>query len=358
MKRITYIALAAVLAGILIIGTTLFFTKGKVSTSFTFNSKTGTHVSTNDERKTYEAGTGIDEIILSETSDAIKVEIGDVKTPTFSYMEGDAAGKLVITEKNGKIILERNYDGNWINIGIVGVDMTDYTTYVTLPKDYEGSLALSSTSGAIKVDGPADLKDLTATSTSGNIHIRNITSQKDILAEATSGAVECTEIKADGNLNAKSNSGNVSIENVEVKENGNFRTTSGSVKLTNTAFGGDITSSSSSGSEKFVNVASGRDFSAGTTSGSINATDTAAGANVNFEASSGAIHFENLASGKAIFIKATSGSVRGTISGKETDYSIISGTTSGSNNLTDSRTGDKELNAKTTSGSIHITFTK
>ncbi len=358
MKRITYIALAAVLAGILIIGATLFFTKGNIKTSYTFNAKTGNEITSDDERKEYEASKNISEIVLGETSNNIKVEIGDVKAPTFSYMEGELAGELIIKESGNKITLERKHKDTWFGISYIGVDFSDYTTYVTLPKDYKGSLALKTSSGSIRVTDTKFLTDLTADSTSGNIHINDVSSKKGIVAEATSGGIEVTKAETKGNLNATSSSGSIKIENVKADGKGNARSTSGSIHVTDSNFGEDFSSSSSSGSEKLMNVTTGKEFSVNTTSGSINADNVSVGTDVNFESSSGTIHFDNLAARNDITMRATSGSIRGTISGKESDYSIITNTNSGSCNLDDARDGDKELNVDTSSGSIHIDFTK
>lgn len=358
MKRITYIALAAVLTGILIIGATLFFTKGNIKTTYTFSGKNGKEAVVDDERKEYVAKENITEIILGETSNSIKVEIGDVKAPTFSYMEGTMAGDLVINESGKTITLKRDHKNTWSGINFVGFDFTDYTTYVTLPKDYEGSLDLESTSGSLNVTGIETLTDLTTSSTSGNIHITDVISKKGIVAESTSGGINISKSETDRNIDAKSTSGSVSLENVKADGNGNVRSTSGSIKVTDASFGEDFSSSSSSGSEELLNVATGKGLSVHTTSGSINADNTAVGNDVSFESSSGSIQFDNLACGNDITMSATSGNIRGTISGKESDYSIITHTTSGSCNLDDSRSGDKELNANTSSGSIHIDFTK
>ena len=91
-------------------------------------------------------------------------------------------------------------------------------------------------------------------------------------------------------------------------------------------------------------------------SGVIKLERVDAGGEIFAKNTSGGVHFDSLKAAGNLTFESNSGSVKGSIVGKESDYSILSKTTSGGNNLTDSRTGSKELNAKTTSGSIKITL--
>lgn len=357
MKKITYIALAAVLAGALIIGTTLFFTKGKISTTLSFNNTTGERTLTNDERKSYEAKEGITIIELDESSCNINVQIGDVKVPTFSYMEGDKTGKLNITEKGNKIVLEREHSKNHVNIAVIGMDFEDCSTYITLPQSYAGSLDLSSSSGSIKVDGTDCYEDLITQSSSGDITINGVVSKNGVGATATSGSINLQSIKADGFVEVFSRSGTINADAVECSRDCTFKTTSGSIKLSGIA-ARDISSTSSSGSENLSNIEASGNLAANSTSGSIHLDSIAVGANVSLESSSGSIHFDKFAAGGDLNFKATSGTIKGTIEGQESDYSIMSHSTSGSNNLESTRTGDKKLDVNTTSGSVHISFSK
>ena len=105
-----------------------------------------------------------------------------------------------------------------------------------------------------------------------------------------------------------------------------------------------------------INATVAKDVSVGNHSGLIRLLNVSAGSSVIAGNRSGGIHIESLKTGGNIDLSTKSGSIRGTIVGRESDYSIISHTTSGYNGLTDSRTGEKQLNAHATSGAIRISF--
>ena len=135
------------------------------------------------------------------------------------------------------------------------------------------------------------------------------------------------------------------------------RSTSGSIRM-NDITGKIITAKVTSGSVKLEKVTSESDLTIQSTSGSISLTDVVAGGNVSAKLTSGGIRLDNLKADGDISLEAVSGSVKGTIAGKESDYRIHAGVTSGSCNLKDSDQGSKELNVKTTSGSIKVEFSE
>ena len=157
--------------------------------------------------------------------------------------------------------------------------------------------------------------DITATNTSGGVRMENVKASGKIEVESSSGSVRFDDVKAEDNFSAKASSGSVKLEKVKCN---------------------DLTLKSNSGSIRLNDVKA---------EGSLEAKN-----------SSGGIHFDALEVGKDISLSATSGSVSGTLIGSEDDYSIISKTSSGSNNLTDSRNGSKSMDVTTTSGSIKIQF--
>lgn len=174
------------------------------------------------------------------------------------------------------------------------IDFTDKSTVITLPHDYKCGLDLNASSGGM------DLTDITGS----DIKIRN-----------SSGSIKISNTTGDS-LSAENTSGSITLENV----------TSGS----------DITVSNTSGSIKLENVTADGDVNAGGSSGSIKLDNLNAAGNIN--------------------IKNTSGSIRGTIKGKQSDFKIKAEVTSGSCNLANSDSGSRDLNIKTTSGSIKIDF--
>lgn len=157
-----------------------------------------------------------------------------------------------------------------------------------------------------------------------------------------------------GELEAECSSGAVSVEDFNGKEL-KVGTSSGSIKVSGANVAGDAGASSSSGSIKIDGITCEK-LTCTSTSGSVYVNDATVEKDVCFDTTSGAVKFDSLKAKGDIECESTSGSVRGSIVGSEADYSIRTKTTSGSCNLTDSKGGSKNLNVKTTSGSIHIDF--
>ncbi len=175
-----------------------------------------------------------------------------------------------------------------------GINLKDTKVTVLVPKTFAGDITVKSSSGSIKIaDASANKVDL----------------------NHSSGSIELINISIADKLEAVNTSGSIKLENVTAKSV-DLSNTSGSVTITN-----------------------------------VNAADSA-----NVKTSSGSIKLDRLKAGGNITLKCTSGSVKGSICGKESDFSISAGCTSGSCNLENSSGASRELSAKTTSGSIKIEF--
>jgi len=185
-----------------------------------------------------------------------------------------------------------------VNNGInFGIDSNHYEVKITVPKDKVVSVGVTTTSGSITVQ-KVNVTGLVTTSTSGSISIFTVNASEGICAESTSGSIGLTKI--------------------ETKE--------------------DILVSNTSGSKKLLNVGTEGNLTVGGSSGSIKLTNVETGGNIS--------------------LSNTSGSISGSIVGSASDYSISSSTTSGSNNLSNSTSGAKKLDVRSTSGSVNISFTK
>ena len=174
------------------------------------------------------------------------------------------------------------------------IDFTEKATVITLPEDYEGELDLHNTSGGFEIHDVAG----------STVNVEN-----------TSGGIELDNVKGEA-ISVKNSSGGIRLNDVESDTDVNVSNSSGSISLASVTAGGNV--------------------DAGNSSGGIKLEDLKAGGNIN--------------------LRNTSGSIRGTIVGNKSDYKIRSEVTSGSSNLDDSDSGNRELNAKVTSGSIKIEF--
>ena len=300
MKKQTIISLGLIGIGIILIGISSTFFKGDFSV---YNSKNISY-----EEKTYECSSKITSIEVDESSNSIIVTAGNKDYPYIEYMERANYLEYEISEEKGVLSVKRKRDiRNNISFGI---DFTDTSFHVYLPKDYNGDLSVSTSSGSINLS-EINAKNIDLNSSSGSIHSEDINGNT-ILSHSSSGSQRFSDIDA----------ASLTCE-----------TTSGSQRLSNVS-ADSVLCDASSGSTHLENVASD---------------------SVSIDTTSGSIRFQNLKADQ-IYILATSGSISGSIDGKESDYSISSSVTSGSCNLNDRNSGSKELKVKATSGSINISF--
>lgn len=263
-------------------------------------------------RREYECHGKICLISIMASSDKIIVGSGDVGNVMVSYTECPGKHEYVLTEQDGTLTLGRKP----ITSFIWGIwqPFIDNGIRVTVPGGFNGVLGIKSSSGRISVSG---------------------IDPERVNIECSSGAVAVENV----------NTGRLSIT-----------TSSGAVKVTDVQSGSDISVGCSSGMIALINTTVAKDVSVGNHSGLIRMLNVSAGGSLIAGNRSGGIHFDSLKTGGNIDLSTNSGAIRGTIIGRESDYSIISHTTSGHNGLINSRTGEKQLNASATSGAIRISF--
>lgn len=75
-----------------------------------------------------------------------------------------------------------------------------------------------------------------------------------------------------------------------------------------------------------------------------------------FQTSNGKITLSNLTPEKSLSLKTSNAKINGSVSGEKEEFSIDSKTSNGSNNLENSEGSPKELEVKTSNGSINIAF--
>ena len=132
---------------------------------------------------------------------------------------------------------------------------------------------------------------------------------------------------------------------------------SGSITLSNLA-AKKIAIDNTSGSILLDQVDSESDITVKNITGPIILSDVQTDRDVEVNNTTGKIQLEKLKSEGNISLNIITGSVSGTVSGKESDYSISSKTVTGSSNLRNSDSGDKKLKVSTTTGNIKLLFTE
>lgn len=199
-----------------------------------------------------------------------------------------------ITEEKGELAITRLKESG---SGFFQIDFSEHVMTITVPDSFKGKVDITDKSGRISLNR-IDGKEISVQNTSGSIRMDDVSCKKDLTAGNTSGSVQMKNVEAGGDVHIENTSGSIKLEQLQAK------------------------------------------------------------GNVAVKGSSGGIRLDELDAGGNIILKNTSGSIKGTIVGKESDYRIDSHVSSGSNNLTNSDQGEKELNVSTTSGSIRILFTE
>ncbi|MBR6309337.1 MAG: DUF4097 family beta strand repeat protein [Lachnospiraceae bacterium] len=369
MKKSTLFSLIAVGVGIILIGLSILLVGGNFRK---FGAKKA-GAGQNYIYHKYECTSDITALDVKELYETAVITTGSVDKPVVEYYEYENHDYVEVSESNGKLSYERIEKKTGANIHFwFEFDMSqDTKTVITLPKNFEGPVDATCTSGALKI---SNLKNSTivAKTSSGSASVENIEKSGSVSVKATSGSTKVINVNSDGNVTVETNSGLVKAEDIKCADL-YCHATSGSVKVTDIeCANADI--GCSSGSVHSENVKSSDDIKASTTSGSIKletltcknlSTESGSGSTryngatvdtVSSRTTSGSIRFDNLKINKSGEFKSSSGSISGNIDDKESDFSIISSTTSGSSNLNSSREGSKNLDASTTSGMIHIDF--
>ncbi|MBP5661297.1 MAG: DUF4097 family beta strand repeat protein [Lachnospiraceae bacterium] len=366
MSKSSRIALLAIGAGIILIGLGFILTRGNMKA---FASKKTNAARTKYD---YECTGKITAVDLEELYEGAIITTGDVKNATVTYYVYEDQDVVNVDESNGTLSFTRKeIDKGFFKINFFNFDFESTKTVITLPKDFEGPVKAHATSGSIdindlknssldvktssgssRVDNIEKTDEVSIISSSGSIKVNGITSTGDVTIISSSGSNKASSVKCK-DFSSVATSGSVTAEDIEC-DNLSTKSSSGSVKVANATVRNNLETGASSGSVR-VTESSAADIKGKTSSGSINFSNTSADT-AYAECTSGGIRLEGLDVAKSAEFKSNSGSVSGSLKGKESDFSIVTSTTSGSCNLKGSREGDKKLDVSTTSGSIHIKF--
>ena len=309
MKKGSTVATLVLIVGVIILGISFVIAGFNFKNYSSSKSRRGGEFNT----YTYECKGDINELVVDETSDAVRVLVGDVDKAVVTYhaKEEDA---YTITEENGKLTVAKNKKPQ-ITIGFY-LEFEDQSTEILLPKNFYGDVDVEVSSGAANVNG-LKVKDLSVKSSSGASKVENVEATGNVELKCTSGLAGMENVKAAGDVLLKTSSGLASAENVTCKS---------------------FTGASTSGLFKCKNVVSD--------------------SFIDVKGTSGSVKVEEIEAKEGISLESTSGLISGTIADKEENFSIITKQGSGSCNLKDSRDGEKTLDVSIGSGSINIKFTK
>lgn len=278
-------------------------------------------VTTNLEAVNLNLSSNIHTIVVNATSYAIRFVPTSFDTPQIVSTENR---DIVINEVNGRLYVDSRNSGarvisginrnrrslHIMNIGTFGVSWNrdGSTSFMDFNFDFANFMVNNRGGSTITVYVPDRVHQIEARSTSGSVRLENISTSR---------------------LNLRSTSGSVNVDG-GTHENTRLQSTSGSVRG-NGYFAGDIYARSTSGG---VNIQDS----------SISHRNTGS---IHLQSTSGSVRFETAApiSDFRYELSVTSGSVR-------IDGTSISG------RRVNGGSGNVLINARSTSGSIHLNFSR
>ena len=363
MKKSTMIALIACGAGLLLLIAGRLIFKGDNDMFFGNRDRT---------EKSYVCTGDIDRLVVNETCYKTTITVKDVEKAEIRYFLDEKTETVTVGEKNGELTFKRDDNKKGVYFDIDFINSAEYPTEIVLPGDFNGELIVKGISGRLEV------REITGTkvvieSSSGAVKADGIKAE-ELVVTAVSGAIRLNDAEVSGNLSVEASSGRVEMKNVSCCDLSST-TVSGAQEIGKVE-AKNVSATASSGAVKCYDMTVDKDIYLKTVSGRISLEDSSAEAlksesgsgahmyadvkveRIKAKAVSGGIGLDRLDIGSEGVFNTSSGSVKGTVKGNESDFSVITKTSSGSSNLNNTRTGEKTLDITTTSGSIKVTFVK
>lgn len=299
--------------------------------------------------------TDFSEISVNVRSDSVKIFPVEGNKITIKYYDEDDKYYDVEASSDTLSIKRNSVRRRWyeyINIAFVN---TDKSVEIGIPSGFNGSIAAKLSSGSFEISDVRLEEFLDVKLSSGSVDIIDVYCGGSVAASSSSGSVFASGLEAGGEVSLSSTSGSAKCEDISC-ESLRLESTSGSVRVHDGSVKGDVYLKSTSGSAKCENTSAGGEISAGCTSGSVRVTESSA-ESFALSSVSGSVKLLDSEYTESAELSATSGSVTANFNDRMENYTIISGSRLGGNNLPTSYTsGPKKLNVSTTSGSIHVDF--
>lgn len=270
-------------------------------------------------RTVNEVSSGLSLISVNAINDKINVtQSSEVSQVVVEVMENEYETYQTKVE-NGVLSVDYTWGVPWYK-NIFYIPLNEKVMNITVPQDYEGGLSLKLINGTINVDDINLGNYCSIENMNGSVVVDNLSTSRYVKASSVNGKVEITNSTATSYINASTTNGSVILKDIACE---------------------DLTASTLNGEINLESITSSDDISLNDTNGQIN--------------------FTSISFGKKCSLTTLNGAIRGSIVGKQTDFLIDSSSANGSNNLKAysgilPTTGSKELVAKSTNGSIYITF--
>lgn len=264
---------------------------------------------------------------ISEPFSALRLEVGDAEVTVNPSGDGRC---LVRWEENEQVGFTFTVEDGCLRVSqkeqVPSLNLRGPKLELQLPAATYQTLELRSGSGSVSLSGQ-NAQTLSMKTQSGSVACSDCAAQK-ISLESSSGSVRALDLEAE-QLRSLSSSGSQKLTDLRADQL-SVEASSGSVHLKG---------------------AQCRILSAVCSSGSLNVDDCRASKQARLRCSSGSIRFEKLDAG-TVSVESTSGSIKGSVA-QRMKFEASSG--SGSLDLPESDAHGGLFQAKTGSGSIHVT---
>lgn len=261
-------------------------------------------------------GSQVSELAINLSTENITIGVSpdDQAHVTYYYYDND---KHELTLKDGLLSLKRNSGiSNWSlkDAFNFNLNFKDYSAEFLLPKDFAGDIRVNASTGDVNVSGLNSLGKLELALSTGEVQMKNVSASSLTLTTST-GSARIEGVRVSGDMLANSTTGECKLEDVSV--------------------GGAFTRNCSTGSTSLTRVKCD---------------------DLQVTCSTGGIRFKDL-DARTLRMVSSTGEIKGSLIGGEAEYSIESHTSTGDNSLPAKwGAGERKLYAKTSTGSIKITF--
>lgn len=275
--------------------------------------------------------------------DQTKVEYyeSDYHRYTFSCENGIATVQYVEERPLPKLVL----------FGLNACGFEKLAVKITLPRELNAELVIETKNGKVRVS-EGTFGNLSVQTTNGALCIENVTAE-NLKAETANGSASVKSVKV-GAGSVTTRNGAIDVLDATFARL-NAKTTNASVHIDRVCAAGPVSVGSTNG-RLTVEKVRAEAIEAYTTNAGVDFGDSTAKI-VGAGTTNGSIAVDRITS-PDITLKTTNGSVRGTVCGKKADYTILTYTKLGANELPSCGEGAKKLNVSTTLGSIDVRFTE
>lgn len=250
-------------------------------------------------------------ITLKDCNTPINIKKSSDDKIHLDYYVNEKESYNINSQDNIEVSKELNY--KWYDyIFNINFQQCDFT--ISLPENFNGDIDVNTENGKITLDD-ISANILTLKTSNGDFDVENIKS---------------------GSLSAKTNNGYIYVSSSEIKDTAKLTTSNGAVE------------------QNKVNV---NDLSVETYNGKIKLYDANVNNNATLVTNNQEINFSNLSVKGDLKLNTANGKITGNILQPMSNFSIISNTSNGHNNLPSNVTmGTQKMDVKTSNGDINIQF--